>query len=235
MPTKPKTALITGASRGIGYQASIKLCEQGLQVIAIARSVDRLKALRDQYPDQILTYTSDLSKPDQVQQLTADLERKGLSLDILINNAGRLIPKPFLELTDEDWYEMFEVNVMASVRLIRALFPYLDQKAHIVNISSMGGYQGASKFPSLTGYSVTKAGLSLLAECLPPELRSKAISSNTLCLGAVQTEMLGEAFPGLEAPVSPEDVGEYVADFALNGAKFFNGKILPVALDDPDA
>lgn len=231
----PRTAIITGASRGIGYQTTLHLCEKGHQVIAVARSSDRLKTLKDHYPDQIITYTSDLSDPEQVQKLTSDLEQNRVSIDILINNAGRLIPKPFLELTDEDWYEMFEVNVMASVRLVRTLFHLLNKKAHIVNISSMGGFQGASKFPSLTGYSVTKAGLSILAECLPPELSSKSISSNTLCLGAVQTEMLSDAFPGLEAPVSPDDMGKYIADFAINGAKFFNGKILPVALDDPDA
>ena len=231
----PKTAVITGASRGIGYQAALSLCEQGLHVIVIARSADRLDSLKNEYPEQIHPYPADLSDSGQVQQLVSGLKQKGVNVDILINNAGRLIPKPFLELDDQDWYEMFEVNVMASVRLIRELYSCFNEHAHIVNVSSMAGYQGASKFPSLTGYSVAKAGLSILAECLPGELSSKSITANTLCLGAVQTEMLSEAFPGMEAPVTPEDMGAYVADFALNGSKFYKGKILPVALDDPDA
>jgi NAD(P)-dependent dehydrogenase (short-subunit alcohol dehydrogenase family) len=97
----------------------------------------------------------------------------------------------------------------------------------------MGGFQGSDKFPGLSAYSVTKGTLSILTECLAVELQDKNIKVNCLCLGAVQTEMLNEAFPGLTAPVEASQMGTYISDFVINGHTFYNGKVLPVALQNP--
>ncbi|MGM0589638.1 MAG: SDR family NAD(P)-dependent oxidoreductase [Bacteroidota bacterium] len=225
-------ALITGASRGIGYQTAVELASQNITVIATARSTDRLDELASHSP-RITPVPADLTKNEDRQLLVDAISEQGGQLHYLIHNAGALINKPFTELTDQDWQQMWQVNLMAAVQLTRSVLTTLSDGAHIVNISSMGGYQGSAKFPGLTAYSVAKGGLSILTECLAAELTDRNINSNCLCLGAVQTEMLQEAFPGMEAPVTATEMGTYVANFAINGSKFYNGKILPVALHDP--
>jgi NAD(P)-dependent dehydrogenase (short-subunit alcohol dehydrogenase family) len=97
----------------------------------------------------------------------------------------------------------------------------------------MGGFQGSVKFKGLSYYSASKAAISCLTECLANEFSESRISVNCLALGAVQTEMLNEAFPGYKAPVEAHEMAEFISEFALSGHKFFNGKILPVAVGTP--
>ena len=131
--------------------------------------------------------------------------------------------------------KVYEVNVFAPAMLIKVLLPLIEKstEAHIVNISSMGGVQGSSKFIGLSAYSSSKGALITLTECLATELAHKNIKVNCLALGSVNTEMLATAFPGYEAPVSANKMAEWVSWFALNGHHFFNGKIIPVALSNP--
>ena len=109
----------------------------------------------------------------------------------------------------------------------------MPKDAHIVNIGSMGGFQGSSKFPGLSAYSASKAALHTLTECLAQEFTEQGIKVNCLALGSAQTEMLEKAFPGYESPVMAFEMGKYIADFALTGHRFFNGKVLPVAVTTP--
>lgn len=229
-----KTILVTGASRGIGIEAAGYLAKLNHRVVITARSVKSLEKLRQSYPDLVQSVPADLSKTEGINSLINHLKQNNLQLDGLVNNAGVLINKPFSEQTDRDWQLQIDVNLMAPARLIRAAIPYLSPGSHVVNIGSMGGYQGSSKFPGLSAYSVTKGALSVLTECLATELSDYNISCNCLCLGAVYTEMLKEAFPGFEPPVSAADMGTYIGDFVLSSHAFYNGKILPVALSDPE-
>lgn len=229
-----KVAIVTGASRGIGYETTIALASKGHQVVATARSEKPLEKLKQTHPEQIGIFPTDLTKQKEVSLLSENIGEKHSSVDILINNAGALVNKPFMELDREDWEKMMEVNLYTAVDLIKSLVPFFSDGAHILNISSMGGFQGSSKFPGLSAYSVAKGALSILSECLAIELGSKNIHSNALCLGAVQTEMLQEAFPGFKAPVSAKEMGAYIADFALNGNNFYNGQVLPVTIGNPE-
>lgn len=228
-----KTIIVTGASRGIGYQTALRLSRARHRVVAVARSVDRLQQLQQQVPDFIYPYPTDLNDSAQVKELCEWVGAEFGSLEILINNAGALVNKPFEELEDEDWNRMLDLNLMTAVRLTRGLLPLFAKSSHIVNVSSMGGFQGSAKFPGLAAYSVAKGGLSILSECLAEEFSERGIRVNALCLGAVQTEMLEQAFPGMQAPLSAEEMGTYLADFALNGSTYYNGKVLPVALQTP--
>ncbi|HYW34563.1 MAG TPA: SDR family oxidoreductase [Balneolaceae bacterium] len=228
-----KSALVTGASRGIGRETSISLARKGHRVIAVARSEDQLKALQQQYSQHISYITADLTEDSDLINLKERLSQKNTELDILINNAGALINKPFQKLTTSEWQFLFNANVMTVVNTVKTVLPIMNKNSHIVNISSMGGFQGSSKFTGLTAYSVTKGAVSILTECLATELADLNVSVNALCLGSVDTEMFDQAFPGFEADVQAGDMGAYIADFALNKAAFFNGKILPVALSDP--
>jgi NAD(P)-dependent dehydrogenase (short-subunit alcohol dehydrogenase family) len=128
---------------------------------------------------------------------------------------------------------MLQSNVISHFRMIQHILPLMQSGSHIVNIGSMGGFQGSVKFPGLSAYSASKAALHTLTECLAFELAETGIKINCLALGSAQTEMLEAAFPGYQSPVMAFEMGKYVTDFAKTGHKFFNGKILPVAVTTP--
>lgn len=229
-----KHIIITGASRGIGFETVKYLVNNNCTVTAIARSKDKLSQLRGFAPEQIFTLALDITEDDSPGIIQNHIIETQLSIDGFIHNAGALVNKPFLEQTDEDWEKQLTVNLMAPVKLTKKLISQFNGNAHIVNIGSMGGFQGSEKFPGLSAYSTTKGALAILTECLALELGEYNINVNCLCLGAVQTEMLETAFPGIEAPVNPKDMGQFIGDFTMNGATFMNGKILPVAINSPE-
>ncbi|TKB99387.1 SDR family NAD(P)-dependent oxidoreductase [Pedobacter cryotolerans] len=230
--------IITGASSGIGFETALEFSlDNKNKVVCIARSTDKLKKLFDIAiqinPDcTLLPVAFDLANDDYSLLIPFLQERLG-TIDILINNAGSLINKPFLETTEADLAEMLDSNVMSHFKMIKACVPLMQSGSHIVNVGSMGGFQGSVKFPGLAAYSASKAALHTLSECLAFELADKGIKVNCLALGSAQTEMLESAFPGYESPVLAFEMGKYVADFARTGHKFFNGKVLPVAVTTP--
>jgi NAD(P)-dependent dehydrogenase (short-subunit alcohol dehydrogenase family) len=230
--------ILTGASSGIGFEAALELSlDSSNTVVAIARSADKLRSLleiaRGINPDcKLLPVEFDIVNDDYAVLIPFIKERLG-HIDILINNAGLLINKPFLETNPEDLFTMFESNVIGHFNMIKNLLPFMKAGSHIVNIGSMGGFQGSVKFPGLSAYSSSKSALHTLTECLAQELIETGIKINCLALGSAQTEMLEEAFPGYESPVLAFEMGKYVADFARTGQKFFNGKVIPVAVTTP--
>lgn len=228
-----KTILVTGASRGIGFQTALKLAGDGHTVIATARTECKLNALADQANrGKIIPVVADLTISSDIDQLAKAAKSAG-GLDGLINNAGLVHREAFMDTDIEVFKQLMDVNVYGIVRLVQALKTHLKKGSHIVNISSMSGYQGSLKFPGLSAYGAAKAAVIGLSEVLSAEFAEDEISVNCLAIGAVQTEMLEEAFPGFEAPVSPQQMGNYLADFILTGHQLYNGKILPVALNDP--
>lgn len=231
--------IITGASSGVGFEAVIELILSGNnKVIALARSQDKLERLLEiahgLNPDcQLFALNFDIVHDDYegLQQfIAANFDNR---VDVLINNAGMLINKPFTQLLETDFVEMLQSNFIGHVRMIQALLPLMPAGSHILNVGSMGGFQGSAKFPGLSAYSASKAALHTLTECLAQELIEQDIKVNCLALGSAQTEMLEKAFPGYQSPVMAFEMGKYVADFALTGHKFFNGKVLPVAVTTP--
>ena len=235
-----KTIVITGASRGIGLETALQLCRAGQKVIAFARSTQGLEALynaaaRTGHAANLVVIPADISNAVHQEELVARIAQISPAVDVLINNAGALVNRKFEEITADELRSVYEVNVFAPFSLTQRLLPLLrkSQLAHIVNISSVGGVQGSSKFPGLTAYSSSKGALAIWSEVLAEELKGESVRVNCLALGAVQTEMLSKAFPGYEAPLQPAEMGEYVSWFALNGQKFFNGKVLPVAVTTP--
>lgn len=234
--------VITGASKGIGYQlAKLFANNENNTVIAIARSENLLKDLKNECIRQDLrsklkTIVFDLENPkDTRNKLKDEILKHVNSVDILINNAGLLISKPFANTDIEEIQKMFNINLISHAILIQDLIPLLKESklSHIVNISSMGGYQGSSKFPGLAFYSASKAALANLTECLAEEFKNDHIKVNCLALGAVNTEMLKLAFPDYKAPVNAEEMAQFIYEFAINGSKYFNGKIIPVSSSTP--
>jgi NAD(P)-dependent dehydrogenase (short-subunit alcohol dehydrogenase family) len=228
--------LITGASSGIGREVALRLSEEsGNRIYAIARNRKALLSLSEAAGNKnIIAVPIDItSGRSSLSGLKKRLEEEAGRLDILINNAGHLVNKPFEVHTDADISSSVAVNFTSAAILIAELLPLLGKGSHVINIGSMGGFQGSLKFPGLAWYSATKGALAVLTECLAAEYAGRGISFNCLCPGAVQTEMFQKAFPGFTAPVSPADMAGFIADFAVNGNRFFNGKILPVALSVP--
>jgi len=230
-----KTILITGASSGVGYQTALQLAEKGHTVIALARNAQLLNQLSTTSNGKIISFPNDLSQLNFDALHTFLKEKSVAKIDVLINNAGQLVNKPFERISKEDLQTAYNTNVFAPYLLIQAVLPFLknSNNPHIINVSSVGGIQGSVKFAGLSAYSSSKGALTILTECLAEEFKEINIKVNCLALGAVNTEMLAQAFPGYNAPLSSAEMGNYVTWFAENGHQYFNGKIIPVALSTP--
>ena len=231
--------IITGASSGIGFEAALELILTGEhKVAALARSPGKLERLLEiahglNPAANIFALAFDIVHDDYKDLQNFIKANFDSRVDILINNAGLLVNKPFIELQELDFVEMLQSNFIGHVRMIQGVVDLMSKGSHIVNIGSMGGFQGSAKFPGLSAYSASKAALHTLTECLAIEFDEKEIKVNCLALGSAQTEMLEKAFPGYQSPVMAFEMGKFVADFALTGHRFFNGKVLPVALNNP--
>lgn len=225
-----KNVIITGTSRGIGFELAQLFAKNNFNVLALSRNSEPLKKLNIK---NISTISVDLLNEGDLKKVTSFVSKNWKNVDILINNAGKLINKPFKELTPKDFLEVYQVNVFAVAELTNQVLPFLSKGSHVVNISSIGGVQGSMKFPGLAAYSSSKGALITLTEVLAEEYKESQISFNVLALGAVQTEMLEEAFPGYKAPVSAKEMADYIYNFAVNGHKFQNGKIIQVSSTTP--
>jgi NAD(P)-dependent dehydrogenase (short-subunit alcohol dehydrogenase family) len=228
--------IVNGGSRGIGREVVLQLAaDKDNQILVTGRNEARLKKLLLECLNENVSYIKmDISEINkEIEAVRDQIYNRFSRVDILINIAGFLIVADFMKLTDHDARNMMETNFFGPAALIKLLVPLMSAGSHIVNISSMGGYQGSSKYRGLSVYSASKAALSCLSECLAGELSESGISVNCLALGSVQTEMFESAFPGFKAPLSANEIAGFISYFALNGNKFFNGKVLPVAVNNP--
>ena len=226
-----KNIIITGTSRGIGYEMVAILAQAGHNVLALSRNAAPVSGLDI---TNCHCFSCDITDPDAIKKVPTFLKKKGWKhVDVLINNSGYLVNKPFSELSLEDFKQSYDVNVFGVFSLTQAVLPFFKKSSHVVNISSMGGVQGSAKFPGLAAYSSSKGALITLTELLAEEFKQTGPSFNVLALGAVQTEMLEEAFPGYLAPTTAIEMAEYIFDFSLNGNKYYNGKVLQVSNSTP--
>ena len=222
-----KNVIITGASRGIGFELTKLFCDKGYKVIALSRSISKLNI------PNVTAYELDISCEKSILKTVKLILNDFSQVDILINNAGSLINKPFSQTSFNDFESIYKVNVFGLAELIRLLLPCFHKNSHVVNISSIGGIGGSSKFPGLSAYSSSKGALNILTEMLSEEFKDSGPSFNCLALGAVQTEMLEEAFPGFQAKVSSLEMANYIYNFSIEGNKLFNGKTIPVSTSNP--
>jgi NAD(P)-dependent dehydrogenase (short-subunit alcohol dehydrogenase family) len=222
--------IVTGSSRGIGYELVKLLEEEGHEILALSRNPGPVSRLRS---GRISGFPFDLTKATDIIRLKEFIEKEWKGVDVLINNAGMLVNKPFLETSPEEFKKVYDVNLFGLVEITRTVLPWMPEDGHVVNISSMGGIQGSIKFPGLSAYSSSKAAVIALTELLAEEFKESGPSFNALALGAVQTEMLEEAFPGYRAPVTAAEMAAYIKDFCLTGHRFCNGKVLQLSSSTP--
>ena len=224
-----KNIVISGTSRGIGFEMAKLFAEEGHKVLAISRNAKPILNLNQK---NIMAFSFDLGKTEDYKKVTEFIQ-DWKTVDVLVNNAGSLLNKPFTETTTKEFEQVYKVNVFGVAELTRILLPKMNKDAHVVTISSMGGVQGSMKFPGLAAYSSSKAAVITLTELWAEEFKETGPSFNVLALGAVQTEMLEEAFPGYKAPTTALEMAAYIKDFALTGNKHYNGKLLQVSNSTP--
>lgn len=222
-----KTIVVTGTSSGIGHQICIQAAKMNFHVISVSRNIEPLKDTGG-----IESFAIDITNKDSVDEFIANLKSKKIKIDILINNAGYLVSELFGDTTYDSFKKTFDVNVFGLAEITRSLIPIINSDGHVINISSIGGVNGSKKFPGLSAYSSSKAAVIALTEVLAEE-HQNGPSFNVLALGAVQTKMLKEAFPDYNADTKPEEMAKYILDFAINGNKLFNGKLISVSNSNP--
>ncbi len=225
-----KNIVITGTSRGIGFELAQLFANNNHTVLALSRNTKSIESLQHK---NITSISTDISNDDDLKKVSDFVKNNWKQVDVVIHNAGMLINKPFTELTSNDYLEVYKVNVFAVAELTKIMIPFLNSGSHVVTVSSMGGIQGSLKFPGLAAYSSSKGAVITLSELLAEEYKEQGISFNVLALGAVQTEMLEEAFPGYQAPTTASEMANYIVDFSLNGNKVYNGKVLQVSSTNP--
>ena len=232
--------LITGGTRGIGRALVLKFAEnKANKIVVFARNQQKLEQLKtecdDKFNNQIITQTIDFSESDIEEQLEKTFHQLNMHFHIVLNNAGLLINKPFKDTTLLDWNQSLSVNLLAPAFIIKNIVKLNkpEETCHVVNITSMGGVQGSVKFPGLSSYSASKAALVNLTECLAEEFKENNITMNSLALGAVQTEMLEEAFPGYKTNVTPTQMADFIHHFSRSYNELINGKVIPVSNSIP--
>ena len=225
-----KNIVITGTSRGIGLELVKIFADAGHQILALSRNEKPVKSLGYK---NVNSFSFDITNEAHIEKAAQYVSENWGKVDILINNAGAIINKPFEKITSEEFELIYKINVFGVAALTRKLLPFMNSEGHVVTVSSMGGVQGSMKFPGLSAYSSSKGAVITLTELLAEEYKETGPSFNVLALGAVQTEMLAEAFPGYEAPLQPGEMADYIAEFSLTGNKFYNGKLLQVSSSTP--
>lgn len=224
-----KNIIITGTSRGIGYELALQFANAGHQVLAISRNTPQTLM---EHPN-VSCLSLDISVAEDLIQVEKFIAQTWKKVDVLLHNAGSLLHKPFDQISTEEFQSIYKVNVFAVAELTKICIPFMQKGSHVVTISSMGGIQGSTKFAGLAAYSSSKGAVITLSEVLAEEYKERGIAFNVLALGAVNTEMLQEAFPGYEAPISAKEMADYIFNFALTGNTYYNGKVLQVSSSTP--
>jgi NAD(P)-dependent dehydrogenase (short-subunit alcohol dehydrogenase family) len=225
-----KNVIITGTSRGIGIELAKCFSEAGHRVLALSRDA---VPVREMSLKNCAAFSCDITKASDIEKVSAYIQANWTQVDVLINNSGLLVNESFSKISIEDFRRVYEVNVFGVAAMTQAVVPFMKKDGHVVTISSIGGIQGSSKFPGLSAYSSSKGAVLTLSELLAEEYKETGPAFNALALGAVQTEMLEEAFPGYKAPLTADEMASYIYDFSLTGHTYYNGKILQVSSSTP--
>jgi short-subunit dehydrogenase len=223
--------IITGVSSGIGQEIlnNLKLDDSIGSVFAITSQPTDAKLAVDGKIRFIPIDYSNAESIDKLSSIIGDIPIHGVIL-----NAGLLDKVKQGTIDHKQLLGTFNVNTFYPILILQAINNnIISGKAHVIGIGSMGGFQGASKFPGLSIYSASKSALSTFIECYAQEMFNNGVRANTLALGAVNTKMLNKAFPGYEAPVNAKDISKYILDFLFHGGDFITGKVIPVSLVNP--
>jgi NAD(P)-dependent dehydrogenase (short-subunit alcohol dehydrogenase family) len=217
-PLRGGTAVVTGASRGIGRAIALRLAEAGADIALWARGEAALHQVADEVRAlgvRAQATACDVADPAAVRA-AADRVRHGLGpVTIVVNNAGAVLRKPTVDITDDEWRQVQAVNLDGTFYVTRAFLPELTRAGgRVINISSIAGREGTAL---LAAYCAAKHAVVGLTRALAEELRAAKVSVNAICPGSVDTVMLGAGMPGASPDMSPDDIAR-TALFLAHGA-----------------
>lgn len=226
------TVCVTGASRGLG-KAMVEsfLASSEAEVLAVTRHPEALAAVLEDWGNRVHVVAADICTAEGRASVAEELKEMA-PLQVLIHNAGALVYQPFPETSEAALEQIYRVNVFAPYLLTQSLLPYMEH-THIINISSVGGVEGSLKFAGLSAYSSSKAALNCLTEMWSEEFKETSLVFNCLALGSVETDMFQEAFPGVPAASTPQEMAKFITAFAFDAPAVMKGKIISLSLGNP--
>ncbi|WP_226678371.1 SDR family NAD(P)-dependent oxidoreductase [Mesobacillus jeotgali] len=189
-----KTALITGASAGLGYEFAVMFAEDGYDLVLVARNKTKMEEIKNRFPNlNITVITKDLSQSDAAREVYAEVKAAGITIDTLVNNAGFGLMGKFEKLDIVKQSEMINLNITALTELTHYFLPELKEnsnKARILNVASTAAFQPG---PMMAVYYATKAYVLSFSEALAEELAGTNVTVTTLCPGATKTNFASVA------------------------------------------
>lgn len=237
---KDKTAIVTGAAKGIGYGIALALAKNGANIVLgdLDRSANEKAAheIEELTKSKCIAVSCDVSKKEDIDNLVKTAVEKFGSLDILVNNAGIFPFKPFIELTEADWDNVLDVNLKSVFLCSQAAVKIMKDGSKIVSISSIASFVG---FEGLTHYCASKGGINGMTRALALELAPRKISVNAVAPGLINTPganagLNDEAIKQMMTMIPwkrmglPEDIAGAVVYLASPGADYVTGQVIVV-------
>lgn len=228
MSINGKVAIITGAGRGVGRATARLFARQGARVVLFSRTASHLQETRQAIRDQggeVLAMAGDVAREEDVEAVFQQAKTAYGSVDILVNCAGVVAARPFVEMDASTWDRIINVNLRGTFLCCREAFRIMttQHQGVIVNLSSLSGVKGVEKFPGLSAYNVSKAGVAGLTEILAVEGKPYNIRVCAVSPGAIDTEMLRQAAPHLIATMTPEDLAEILLFMVDDSGRMLSG------------
>lgn len=224
-PLAGTTAVLTGASRGIGRAIALRLAQAGADVALWARDEQTLAAVASEINTtggSARATVVDITDPEAVDRAAADVAESMPPVRTLVNNAGAVLRKPTRAITNDEWRAMMAVNLDGHFYVTRAFLPDLERRGgRIINIASRAGREGTAL---LAAYCAAKHAVVGFTKALAEELRAGKVSVNAVCPGSVDTGMMQIGLPDARPDMSPDDIARtvlflaYEAPAALTGA-----------------
>src|SRR5438105_13959159 len=227
---RDRVVIVTGASSGIGRVTAEAFARAGALVAILARSAEKLSLIAKSFGDKMLAVSGDVSDADAVERHFAETESRFGDCDVLVNNAGMIDPKSLVDTTPDAWDRMFAVNVRGAYLMSRRALPSMIAKrgGAIVNVASISGVVGPSKFPGYVSYCASKAAVISMTEALAVELGDVGVRVNCVSPGSVDTKMWNDASGGAPAEMTPEETAEAILFLASIRSRPMNGQNLNV-------
>jgi NAD(P)-dependent dehydrogenase (short-subunit alcohol dehydrogenase family) len=225
-----RTAIVTGASSGIGRRTAELLAERGARVAIFSRSAEKLQAVARPFGEAMIAVAGDIADLADVERLFSLTEARFGRCDVLVNNAGIIDPAPLVDTTHDQWQRMFAVNVDGIFLSCRRALPAMLERGSgaIVNVASISGVPGPEKFPGWVSYCASKGAVISLTEALAVEVKSRGVRVNCVSPGAVDTAMWAEASGGAPASMTAGEVAETILFLASERSRPMNGQNLNV-------
>ncbi|WP_069804928.1 SDR family NAD(P)-dependent oxidoreductase [Thermogemmatispora onikobensis] len=235
MSIKDRVAVITGAGRGIGRATAERFAREGANLVLFSRTPEHLDETRTRIERQggrsrVLAIAGDVAREEDVERLFQQARAHYGRVDILINSAGIVALCPFREMDTATWDRVLAVNLRGTFLCCRAAFRLMAEQGQgvIINLSSLSGVKGVEKFPGLSAYNVSKAGVASLTEILALEGKAHNIRVCAVSPGAVDTDMLRQAAPHLKPGMSAEDMAEILLFLADDSGRRLSGTNLEI-------